>query len=86
MITSSYDRKIFLHILASYVQGIPEKSIVLDIGCGEGDLTKSVIEKLRCETVGIDIDPQGISIASMNARNGLGVAVCNAQNLPFKDR
>ena len=37
---------------------IQEKSKVLDIGCGEGELIKQLDKNLNADTRGIEIDPE----------------------------
>lgn len=41
-----------------------EDSLVLDYGCGIGRLAKPLIEKLRCQVVGIDISPNMRALAA----------------------
>ena len=49
-------------------KNLPEKGIILDLGCGEGVLS-NLISKIRpnCKVVGLDIDKTKISIAKKNS-------------------
>lgn len=85
MITLRPNKKIFLHILSPYIRSMVKGSIVVDIGCGEGDLTKLVAQKLKCRIVGIEVDQGFASMARINARNSLGIVVYNGQGLPFQN-
>ncbi|RAP33191.1 methionine biosynthesis protein MetW [Candidatus Marinamargulisbacteria bacterium SCGC AG-439-L15] len=58
---------------------IPEKSRVLDLGCGNGDLLKTLISKKNCYGYGVDMDfhnikgciKRGISVFQGNINEGL---------------
>ena len=58
---------------------IQEKSKVLDIGCGEGELIKQLNKNINADTRGIEIDPElvrkaigsGLNVVQGNAENGL---------------
>ena len=58
---------------------IQEKSKVLDIGCGEGELIKQLNKNINADTRGIEIDPAlarkaigaGLNVVQGNAEDGL---------------
>lgn len=54
---------------------------VLDLGCGDGVLTRQLVE-CGCDVVGIDSSHDQIEAARTL---GLAVSVMNAQDLPFED-
>ena len=54
-------RKESLHLnYAVITENIEQKSRVLDLGCGSGDLLKMLVEKKHCTGLGIDIDQQNV--------------------------
>ena len=56
---------------------IQEKSKVLDIGCGEGELIKQLDKNLNADTRGIEIDPE---LARKAISSGLNVVQGNAED------
>ena len=56
---------------------IREKSKVLDIGCGEGELIKQLDKNLNADTRGIEIDPE---LARKAISAGLNVVQGNAED------
>jgi len=56
---------------------IQEKSKVLDIGCGEGELIKQLDKNLNADTRGIEIDPE---LARKAISAGLNVVQGNAED------
>lgn len=60
------------------------KSPVLDIGIGNGEISKHIFKNHRPIDIGIDIDKSGL--ANARATKKYKKVMCaNAQNLPFKD-
>jgi SAM-dependent methyltransferase len=54
---------------------------ILDLGCGDGALTKRLAE-LGCDVVGVDASPAQVEAAR---KHGLTVHVMRAEELPFRD-
>ena len=52
---------------------------ILDLGCGDGALTKKLVE-MGCEVVGVDASAQQIDAAK---KLGLNAEVMDGENLPF---
>ena len=63
-------KKTFVVILQTYTGQIPAESLVLDIGCGMGQLTIFVSRHLHRKTIGVDIDPVSLKLASSRCRDG----------------
>jgi SAM-dependent methyltransferase len=51
-------------LIAIIERFIPQKSLVLDYGCGIGRLSKPLIAKHQCKVVGVDISPNMRALAS----------------------
>jgi 2-polyprenyl-3-methyl-5-hydroxy-6-metoxy-1,4-benzoquinol methylase len=60
----------------------PGKGLALDVGCGEGYLSKILKEK-GYFVIGIDIDSQMLKIARKNCHKIMKVDI--TKGLPFKD-
>ncbi|OOF06048.1 16S rRNA (cytosine(1402)-N(4))-methyltransferase [Salinivibrio sp. MA427] len=60
-----------------------EDSLVLDVGCGNGELIKSVLEKFNCRAVVIEIDEREIAKAKENLEPYLDKVTFH--NAAFKD-
>jgi demethylmenaquinone methyltransferase/2-methoxy-6-polyprenyl-1,4-benzoquinol methylase len=61
--------------------GLPANSLVLDVACGTGDLTRLAISQGRHRVIGVDLS------AGMLAANGTGAPLVHADcsQLPFRD-
>ncbi len=64
-----------------------ESQAFLEIGCGNGLVTKHLAEEYSASVTGIDIDPQQIELArnSVNGMENLRYLEANAADLPFKE-
>jgi len=80
-------RMIFAHILSKYTKYVPAQGLVLDIGCGLGDLSMFVSKELRLTTVGLDVDAETAILASNATRRcpNFGVVLYNGKDFPFRD-
>lgn len=80
-------KKLFAKVLSCYIKDIPRDGIVLDIGCGLGDLTRFVTENLKRRTVGLDVDHQTCYIAVTNTRDLFDseIILSGGTSLPFKE-
>jgi ubiquinone/menaquinone biosynthesis C-methylase UbiE len=58
----------------------------LDIGCGEGQITREFVEKVSGFIIGVDIAPPMIKAASKDAHHRLQYIVADAHHLPLKNR
>jgi len=80
-------RMIFANILSKYTKHVPAQGLVLDIGCGLGDLSQFVSEELGLTTVGLDVDVE-TSILASNMTKSLTkfeIVLYNGGNFPFKN-
>lgn len=68
--------------VSDFLEGLPKKNTVLDIGCGNG---RHLIEAKKCglNAVGIDISRNLLKIAKRTA--GVPLVLGNALTLPFKE-
>ena len=63
---------------------VEENSLVLDLGCGDGSLDKALIERKRCEVIGLDISEEAVQIAR---RKGVDARLGDLESpLPFADK
>lgn len=60
-----------------------KEGLFLDCGCGVGPLTKVLVDRGK-DTVGIDIDPKAVKVASSQIRRA-SFLVADATHLPFRD-
>jgi len=72
--------------LLSFVS-MKEKQSYLEIGCGDGAVSRHVVKKYHLNVTGTDVDPEMISLAKRDAGNikNLKFLTASATNLPFKD-
>lgn len=61
----SYEHDVYLKI----IELIPEGSRVLDVGCGAGNLTRLIQERRKAVIIGIERDPEQISILKSSGLN-----------------
>ncbi len=66
-----------MHLLAPKVG-----EAILDIGCGDGELTQS-LQELGCEVIGIDTSPSMIAMAK---NRGLEAYVMDGHDLPYRNQ
>ncbi len=66
--TDGADPEYSEQILPLIESGIDAGSTVLDIGTGEGQVARLLVERLGCEVIGVD--PAGAQIAEAEARGG----------------
>jgi ubiquinone/menaquinone biosynthesis C-methylase UbiE len=80
-------RMIFANILSKYTKYVPAQGLVLDIGCGLGDLGIFVSEELRLSTVGIDVDVETSILTSdrTKALSNFQLVLYNGKSFPFKN-
>ena len=66
---------------------IEQKQNFLEIGCGNGVLSKYIAEKYKLNVTGIDIDGEQIILAKKNSTSikNISFSEADATNLPFKD-
>lgn len=74
-------------IAALCVQYAPERSLIVDAGCGEGKYTADVLAALQCsgksaEIVGVDISKDALTYAARRCRE-LTLAVASVSHLPL---
>ncbi len=65
-------------------ESLPENSVIVDVGCGEGYYTSEISKVNNFEIFGIDISKDALKYASKSAENGR-FAVASAFSLPFAD-
>lgn len=87
---SFYDslKKTFVVVLRAYANSIPADSLVLDAGCGMGQLTKFVGKNLGRKAIGIDIDPAPLKVASSSGQDVVShgsFALFDGERFPFAD-
>lgn len=63
------------------IELVPDKSSVLDIGCGHGKILRLLKSGKNCEVYGIDISSVAIE---MMRKAGVEGEVCNAEDLVLK--
>jgi ubiquinone/menaquinone biosynthesis C-methylase UbiE len=83
-ITEALERALLLRLV-----GPLDRRNVLDVGCGDGVLTRTFAEASASRVVGIDIDERMISRASARAAErgvpiDIDYVIGQAQNLPFR--
>jgi len=87
------DRGYFLPVreavLAAALPRLPDGSVVLDVGCGEGWYTAGLAEALerrgvRAELYGVDISRDALKMAAAR-RKDLRLAAASAARLPLED-
>ena len=86
------DRLAHREEFSKIVDWIPERSRVLDLGCGEGSLLKLLVERKKAQVEGIEISPSGVEVCKskgLKVRQGkideglpwadgaFDIAVCN---------
>lgn len=85
---SLYDKKFLLYkgYLNPYlIKHIPDKSLILDIGCSNGSQGKYLREKKNCIVYGVDISRQAIKEAKKNLDKAVVMDIAK-DNLPFKEK
>jgi SAM-dependent methyltransferase len=70
-----------LHFIKDYM---PKNSLVIDVGCGLGYLSRLVSEKFSCDIIGTDVNPYMVLFAK-NKSNINEVIRSTVHNLPFKN-
>jgi len=80
-------RMTFANILSKYTKYIPAQGLVLDIGCGLGDLSRFVSDELGLTTVGLDVDVETSILASNMTQSptNFEVVLYNGKDFPFKN-
>lgn len=73
----------------SFIEGLTEKSMIADIGCGTGGQTMTLGLNTPCEIIGIDVWPDFINkfnqnSQNLNLQNRVKGIVGNMENLPFQ--
>lgn len=73
----------------SFIDGLTEKSMIADIGCGTGGQTMTLGLNTPCEIIGIDVWPDFINkfnqnSQNLNLQNRVKGIVGNMENLPFQ--
>lgn len=61
---------------------VPEKSVVIDVGCGEGYYTKALSDKNDLKIFGIDVSKDALKYAAKGIKNA-EFSVASAFDLPF---
>lgn len=66
---------------------VKEKQNFLEIGCGNGAVSKNIAKKYCLNVTGTDVDPEMIQLAQENIDNvpNIRFLEANATNLPFQD-
>ena len=66
---------------------VKENQQFLDVGCGNGDISKYVARKYSVNVTGIDIDPEQVQLAQKGIDDILNIhfLAADATNLPFPD-
>ncbi len=65
---------------------LPESPMILDVGCGEGTITRAIRENFRHSNVlGIDLSEDMIDKAMPKRMNNLDFKVLNFANLKYRD-
>jgi ubiquinone/menaquinone biosynthesis C-methylase UbiE len=68
--------------LRSFIEDLPPRGLILDVGCGTGRVTICLAAKqLPC--LGVDVSRS--SVRAMSARTGMPGVVANGLRLPFPD-
>jgi ubiquinone/menaquinone biosynthesis C-methylase UbiE len=72
--------------LLSFVS-VKEKQNYLEIGCGDGAVSRHIAKKYRLNVTGTDVDPEMIRFAKKNIDNiqNIQFLVTGATDLPFQD-
>lgn len=72
--------------LLSFVN-MKEKQDFLEVGCGNGAVSKHVAKKYLLNVTGIDVDPGQIQLAQENIDDipNIHFLAADATNLPFRD-
>ncbi len=65
-------------------ENLPDKSTVIDVGCGEGYYTSEIAKNNSFEIFGIDISKDALKYASKSVKNS-SFAVASAFSLPFAE-
>ena len=77
---------VFLRATEAYIWSKQKiKSPVLDIGCGDGRISKLLFQGRKKIDVGLDVDSQEVKNAR-KTRLYKKVVLANASKLPFKDK
>jgi len=79
--------KIFAHVLSKHINQVPKDGLVLDIGCGLGDITKFVSDSLKRITIGLDVHLQICHEALRNSEGpmNLGIILYSGGYIPLRD-
>lgn len=66
---------------------VKEEENCLDVGCGNGALSKYVAETCQLRVTGVDVDPEQVQLARDNVGDVPGICFreADATNLPFQD-
>ena len=66
---------------------VEEGQNLLEVGCGNGAVSKHIAKKYRLNVTGIDVDPEQIQLAQENIDNISNIRFLrvDATNLPFPD-
>ena len=66
---------------------VKEKQNFLEVGCGNGAVSKYVAKKYLLNVTGVDIDPEQIQLAQENIDDipNIHFSAVDATNLPFQD-
>jgi methionine biosynthesis protein MetW len=62
---------------------VPEKSTVIDLGCGEGSLMQKLIAEKQCSCTGIEISASGVEVCKQKGLNVLQGEI--DKDMPFAD-
>jgi ubiquinone/menaquinone biosynthesis C-methylase UbiE len=66
---------------------VGEKQRFLEVGCGNGAVSRHVAEKYPLDVTGVDVDPDQIRLAQAGLDNDAGIhfLTVDATRLPFRD-
>jgi len=66
---------------------IKEGQNFLEVGCGNGAVSKHVARKYRLNATGIDVDPEQVKLAQQESHDmpGIRFLISDATKLPFQD-
>jgi 2-polyprenyl-3-methyl-5-hydroxy-6-metoxy-1,4-benzoquinol methylase len=65
---------------------VPEGSVVLDLGCGDGLLANVLSEERNCRVTGVDLHPTAVSLARQRNMNKNTFCVKSAYKLRFESK
>ncbi len=84
-------RRVIPHFLVKYSQygtilnQVPANSKLLDIGCGEGNISSLFLERKNCQVTGVDISEKALALAKKRGINTKRWDL-NKIPLPFKEK